>query len=49
MVGNMIAGSNARGRILTGRFTNAASQYNAFVQQVQSTGALVLAVTGARA
>jgi hypothetical protein len=45
VVGNIVTSSNAR-TILVGRFTSAISTYTAFVQQVQSTGALVLAITG---
>ena len=45
VVGEIVAGSSARA-ILTGRFTNAASLYSCFIQQVQSTGALVLAIAG---
>ncbi len=44
-VGGILPGSSAR-TILTGRFTNAASLYSCFIQQVQSTGVMVLAING---
>lgn len=45
VVGNMIVGSTSRA-ILVGRFTSGGSGYTLFLQQVQSTGAIVLAVAG---
>jgi hypothetical protein len=43
VVGNMLATSTAR-TYVGGRFTDAANNYAAFIQQVQSTGAIVLAI-----
>lgn len=46
VVGNIIVGSSAR-TLLTGRFTAGGTNYSAFVQQVQSTNAQVIAISGA--